>query len=151
MSALRSWSTVVALLLMSGGCRAGDCPAGSFRVENQCLQIEDTDCAEPVVLYRDVDEDGFGDPLDVTAGCSKIGFVDRGGDCDDTREGVHPGATEACNGRDVDCNGVVDDGCLIEVSRDDRTAAFYGTGALGLGTGGKFVALLRRRFGGRLV
>ena len=112
MSALKRWSTIPRLLaglFLIGGCRAGDCPTGSFRVENQCLQIEDANCAEPVVLYRDVDEDGFGDPLEVTAGCSKTGFVDRGGDCDDTVASIYPDAPEQCNDIDDDCDGVVDD------------------------------------------
>ena len=61
------------------------------------------------MLYRDVDEDGFGDPLDVTAGCSKTGFVDRGGDCDDTVASIYPDAPEQCNDIDDDCDGVVDD------------------------------------------
>jgi hypothetical protein len=78
-------------------------------VENQCLPIEEADCAEPVVLYRDVDEDGFGDPLEVTAGCSKTGFVSRGGDCDDTVASIYPDAPEQCNEVDDDCDGVVDD------------------------------------------
>ncbi len=30
-------------------------------------------------------------------------------DCDDTRADVHPGAAESCDGRDEDCDGVVDD------------------------------------------
>ena len=112
MRAVESWRTVprwLAALLFIGGCRGGDCPTGSFRFENQCLQIEDANCAEPVVLYRDVDEDGFGDPLEVTAGCSKTGFVDRGGDCDDTVSSIHPEAPEQCNDLDDDCDGVVDD------------------------------------------
>jgi hypothetical protein len=112
MRAWKSWRTLFPLLgalLFLGGCRAGDCPAGSFRVENQCLPIEEADCAEPVVLYRDVDEDGFGDPLDVTAGCSKTGFVSRGGDCDDTVASIYPEAPEQCNEVDDDCDGVVDD------------------------------------------
>ncbi|MBT8464887.1 MAG: putative metal-binding motif-containing protein [Deltaproteobacteria bacterium] len=112
MRARKRWSTIARLLaglFFIGGCRAGDCPAGSFRVENQCLQIEEANCAEPVVLYRDVDEDGFGDPLEVTAGCSKTGFVDRGGDCDDTVASTHPDAPEQCNDVDDDCDGVVDD------------------------------------------
>jgi hypothetical protein len=38
------------------------------------------------------------------------GFTVCAGDCDDAAPGVHPGATEACNGLDDDCNGLVDDG-----------------------------------------
>jgi hypothetical protein len=38
-------------------------------------------------------------------------------DCDDRDAGVHPGAAEACNQRDDDCSGVVDDaaGCACPV------------------------------------
>jgi hypothetical protein len=35
----------------------------------------------------------------------------NGADCDDTSAAVHPGATEACDGVDNDCNGRVDEGC----------------------------------------
>jgi len=36
-----------------------------------------------------------------------------GGDCDDTKVAVNPGAREICgNGIDDDCNGLIDDGCM---------------------------------------
>jgi hypothetical protein len=102
-------SIVVAVALVFGGCDGGDCPAGSLRVENQCLSIEDPSCTDPVPLYRDVDGDGFGDPLELIVGCSKTGFVSQAGDCDDTVASSYPEAPEQCNDVDDDCDGVVDD------------------------------------------
>ena len=46
----------------------------------------------------DVDEDGFADA------------ATGGDDCDDTNPDIRPGATEACNRADDDCDGVIDNG-----------------------------------------
>lgn len=46
---------------------------------------------------KDEDGDGYG------LGCAK------GPDCNDRDPSVHPGQKETCNGRDDDCNGLVDD------------------------------------------
>jgi hypothetical protein len=53
------------------------------------------DCAERI----DTDLDGY---FACDADPKKV-------DCDDTDRNVHPGATERCNGKDNDCNGVVGD------------------------------------------
>lgn len=47
------------------------------------------------------------------------------GDCDDTRATVRPGATEAPNGVDDDCNGLVDDATIFEARDfpDSRASA----------------------------
>ncbi|MBN2497801.1 MAG: proprotein convertase P-domain-containing protein [Deltaproteobacteria bacterium] len=45
------------------------------------------------------------------------GYFDRacgGEDCDDSDARVHPGSEEVCNGRDDDCNGLVDDAADCE-------------------------------------
>jgi hypothetical protein len=47
-------------------------------------------------------------------GCTGCGALPPGklgcNDCDETRPGVHPGASEDCNGRDDDCNPATADG-----------------------------------------
>ncbi|MFN7144534.1 MAG: MopE-related protein, partial [Myxococcota bacterium] len=40
------------------------------------------------------------------------GFSEEEGDCDERDGNVHPGASEACNGVDDDCDGSVDEGVL---------------------------------------
>jgi hypothetical protein len=50
----------------------------------------------------DRDGDGFGAPAD--AGCAQGPLLD----CHDGDAAVHPGAGEACNGEDDDCDGAVD-------------------------------------------
>ncbi len=66
----------------------------------------------PASYYVDADGDGYGTgPLvpgfftcEVPAGYAAVD-----GDCDDGSAAVNPGATEACDGLDNDCNGTVDD------------------------------------------
>jgi len=79
---------------------------------------QDNDCDgttdEGVLLtfFRDADGDGYGDPLVTTVGCTApLGFVGVGGDCDDTKNVVHPGASEVCDGVDNNCVGGTDEGC----------------------------------------
>lgn len=67
------------------------------------------------VLFWDGDEDGFGTAGDSRCLCLSLGHYTTSiaGDCNDAAMGVHPGATEACNGLDDDCDGVTDgDGAL---------------------------------------
>lgn len=52
--------------------------------------------------------DGDGDGFAAGSGCGSVG-----GDCDDADPNVHPGATEACNMVDDDCNGLVDDHTMV--------------------------------------
>ena len=64
-------------------------------------------------LFRDADGDGVGVATDRLFVCSfevPDGFALSHGDCDDTSSGVHPGAHEACNGVDDDCDGQIDEG-----------------------------------------
>lgn len=59
--------------------------------------------------------------------------VCRNRDCDDSDAGVYPGATEACNGRDDDCDSIVDEG-VYQVSQvaPPQYPATGGSGSLGM-------------------
>jgi len=56
-------------------------------------------------------------------------------DCDDTNPAVHPGATEACDGLDTDCNGLVDD-AITGTWYPDADGDSYGDGEPGSGERG---------------
>jgi hypothetical protein len=71
----------------------------------------ETEC-ELTSFYRDLDEDGFGDPDLVQEDCVDAqvdGYILEAGDCDDNAANVNPDQVEICDGRDEDCSGVVDD------------------------------------------
>jgi hypothetical protein len=59
--------------------------------------------------YLDSDGDGYGSTTSITACTQPTGYVSNSTDCDDTRSGVNPAATEACNGYDDDCDGSIDE------------------------------------------
>ncbi len=63
-----------------------------------CGRLEACQGGACVVGCPDADDDGFAD-----AECG-------GNDCDDADRDVRPGGEEACNGRDDDCDGAVDEG-----------------------------------------
>ena len=62
-------------------------------------------CSATTTFYRDADEDTYGDDAVTEDACeAPTGYVDRGGDCDDTDDTRNPGATERCNGLDENCD-----------------------------------------------
>ncbi|MCB9766124.1 MAG: hypothetical protein H6739_40485 [Alphaproteobacteria bacterium] len=63
--------------------------------------------------YADSDGDNYGDAASSTLACDQpSATVSDSTDCDDSDSTSYPGATEACDGADNDCDGVVDDGLL---------------------------------------
>jgi hypothetical protein len=70
-----------------------------------------TDEGVTTTFYRDADGDTYGDPASTTQACKvPAGYATRAGDCDDTAAAIHPGAAEACNGKDDNCNATIDEG-----------------------------------------
>ena len=83
----------------TASCNDGDaCTSGDVCARGVCAGVR---------------TDGDGDTYGPGTGC--------GGDCDDARAAVHPGAVEVCNGTDDDCSGAADDGdgmtCALGSSR----------------------------------
>jgi Putative metal-binding motif len=61
-------------------------------------------------FYPDSDGDGFGDDAKAVEACdAPVGFIAKGGDCNDDDAAIHPGAAELCDGVDNNCDGLVDD------------------------------------------
>jgi hypothetical protein len=128
-------SSAVACYAPSGHVAAGtdcdDTDASVSPVATELCNGVDDDCdgavdedsaADAATWYADMDADGYGDAASSSVACSApSGHVADGSDCDDGDAAIHPGATEACNGYDDDCDGLVDD--------DDRpvtgTVTFY--------------------------
>ena len=99
----------------------GDCddrdanvsPGGVERcdgVDNNCDGTVDEGVA--LAWFMDADADGFGDATAGIEACEPPGaaYVSDATDCDDARGDVYPGAAEACDDADNDCDGEVDEG-----------------------------------------
>ena len=89
--------------------------------------IDDSSASDATLWYVDGDEDGFGVVNQTMMACSQPnGFSELSTDCNDNNEDVYPNATEQCNSKDDDCNGVVDDGLVIPVYYTDLDGDGYG-------------------------
>ena len=76
---------------------------------------DEDDALDAVLWYADADGDGYGEVGSTTTACSApTGYCDDASDCDDTDAAVNPGADEACNGTDDDCDGDVDEDDSID-------------------------------------
>ncbi len=100
---------------------ATDCDDGSAAVNTAATEVcndldddcdgdADSDAVDAGTWYDDTDSDGFGDPDVATVACdAPSGTVADATDCDDTTARSYPGASEACDDADNDCDGRVDE------------------------------------------
>jgi hypothetical protein len=92
--------------------------------------IDDPDAIPYTTYYVDADGDAYGDPATALDACEVVpGRVIVGEDCDDASDAIYPGAPEACNGVDDDCDGTLDDPELFLNWYLDGDADGYGVGA----------------------
>ena len=84
-------------------------------LDNDCDGAIDED--GDVLMHRDADDDGFGDPDVVGYFCdAEQGWIEDDQDCDDADPDVHPDAFELCNGRDDDCDEDIDEDGTVDGS-----------------------------------
>ena len=108
---------------MDGFTTFTDCDdqdASIYPGADELCDNKDNDCNGAVddglpyfIFYADVDEDGYGDPDNFIEICENIaptGFVAIEGDCDDMDIEINDSLLEICDGKDNDCNGMIDDG-----------------------------------------
>ncbi len=101
--------------LLTGDC--DDTDSATFPGATEVCNGNDDNCNGDVdegvttTYYTDKDKDGYGAASVFVAACSAPpGFVTDNTDCDGSKASVHPGATEACNTVDDNCDGQTDEG-----------------------------------------
>ncbi len=102
--------------------KGGDCDDGNAAVhpgaqevcngvDDNCDGVTDEMGAQGCTpFFTDLDGDGWGVGASACL-CApdKFHSATKAGDCDDTAAGISPGATETCNGKDDNCDGVTDE------------------------------------------
>jgi len=84
------------------------------------------------LVFADEDGDSWGDDDNITEVCRMVvGWLENGGDCDDSDDQVNPEAEETCDGIDNDCDGETDEGLATTVY-PDADGDGYGDEELGV-------------------
>jgi hypothetical protein len=102
-----------------GSPACSDCDDNNAAVKPEATEVcnlSDDNCDGAIdegvgsTWYTDADADGWGDPTTAVTGCARPSTaVANATDCDDGDATAHPDAPEACNARDDDCDGAIDE------------------------------------------
>lgn len=78
-----------------------------------------------ITWYQDSDGDGKGSVTVSVQNCGQpSGYVGNSDDCNDNDNTIYTGATEICDGKDNDCDGIIDNGVLITYYKDQDNDGF---------------------------
>jgi len=76
-------------------------------------EVDEASAVDAASWYADTDGDGYGDAAIASVACTAPADTTADDtDCDDGDAGVHPGASETCDGVDEDCDSAVDDAAI---------------------------------------
>jgi len=78
-------------------------------IDQDCDTVLDNDPVDAPTWYEDSDNDTWGSDDVTLEQCTQpLGYVDQGGDCDDTTDLRFPTNPEVCDGIDNDCDEAID-------------------------------------------
>ncbi|MSQ00557.1 MAG: hypothetical protein EXR71_01530 [Myxococcales bacterium] len=97
--------------VVASQCRCS--AVGDFNTKDS-RDCDDADASiGELTWYQDDDADGYGAAASVSSCTEPAGYASAGDDCDDSDGSAYPGATEACDAVDSDCDGEVNDAEVI--------------------------------------
>jgi len=105
-------------------------------IDDNCDGSTDEGC-NTFTFYFDNDGDGYGDPGNSVTQSNPTppsGYIAASGDCNDNNNAIHPGAAEACNNIDDNCNGLTDDGITFITYYADSDGDNYGNASVSQST-----------------
>ena len=119
---------------VTDGSDCNDTQASIHPGATEICDDRDNDCDGTVdeevttTWYLDRDGDGYGDDSASTQSCALPSpyYSGEGGDCDDLKPSIHPGANEVCDGVDQDCDGTVDEDLLLKTYCTDSDGDGHG-------------------------
>jgi N-acetylneuraminic acid mutarotase len=100
-------------------------------LDNDCDGVIDDGLLAQNTYFKDYDRDGYGDNRYTKMACAPpVGYVAIGGDCNDGKNTIYPGAPELCDGLDNDCDGIIDDGLVLKTFYQDYDKDGWGNKAV---------------------